>query len=201
MFKNNRKLDILLKVCNYKEYEIGIKDNKYTLYRDGNKSDYIQYDSLDIALIEWLPHMESIDESMDEWTEEIKYIKDLKKKIEMKKFLYDNLDISFSLDNYEKNLGVMCEFTIHTPIKPMMKVKRLKHYMDENKEVSNAYVEIFKGRIERDFDVDYINVWIFEPSMERGGEFLHNANILNYDVEELEEEIIKRWEVQRKPNF
>lgn len=76
---NNKKLEILLKVCNYEEYEIGIKDNKYTLYRDGNEYDYVQYNTLDEALIDWLPHMEAIDEGENEWIEEINYIKEIEK--------------------------------------------------------------------------------------------------------------------------
>lgn len=118
-----------------------------------------------------------------------------------KRFLHDNLSIKFLGNEYDTGFGTSCEFKIDSQIKPMLQVEKRKHYMDDNNECTDAYVEMSEGRIEKDEDTGEISIWIFEPTVKNGGEFLHEVdNMLHYDKQELQDEIIRRWnkEVNKK---
>lgn len=118
---------------------------------------------------------------------------EVEEKTDTKKSLYDDLHITFHGNTLEDGFGLSCEFTLHSPIKPMIKATDLMHYADSDFKVSEGFVEFDYARIEQDEDTEEIVIWIFEPSMDCGGEFLHQVKMLNYNPTELQEEIIKRW--------
>lgn len=195
--KANKNLNILLQVCDYTGYEVGFENNEIVCKDTYGSKKILKYNNIEDALIGWLPTMEEqqegLEEEVDMWSKEISYVKKMKKEIDTKKFLYDNLDLKFYGNTYDDGFGLSCEFKLVTPIKPMIKSVDLMHYMDSNNIVSEGYVEFTEGRVEMDEDTEEIKIWIFEPSMSCGGVFLHETKMINYNPLELQEEIIKRW--------
>lgn len=115
-----------------------------------------------------------------------------------KKFLNDCLSIKFLGNEYDLGFGTSCEFNIDSKIKPMLKVEEREHHDDPNFGGTDAYVEMTEGRIEKNEETGEIVIWIFEPTMNNGGKFLHEIDkVLHYDKQELQDEIVKRWIEQK----
>ena len=198
--KANKELRILLDVCDYSGFEVVFENNKIVCRYANSDSckQTFKYDNISDALIDWLPTMEEqqegIDVGVDMWSKEIKYVKELKANREIQKFLYDNLIINFAGNEYDLGFGTSCDFYIHSPIKPMFKVGTKTHHLDVGNECTDVYVEMYDGRVEKNEETGEILIWIFEPSINGGGKFLHLIkDMLHYHPMELQDEIIKRW--------
>lgn len=119
------------------------------------------------------------------------------------KMMMEQMEIKFDVEGYCKTNDVVteifCEFEIKAPVMPMFKVGKMGHYdgEEETKEYYDTYTDFKHGRIEMDAETGRTNVWILAFMTEDYGMFLSETEIKNYDCEELEKEIIRRWEEQR----
>ena len=204
IIKANDEIKILINVCDYTGYAVTFEEGKIVTTDTYGSNRVFKYDTVKDALIGWLPTMEEqqdgADEDVDMWSKEIEYVKELKANREIQKFLYDNLTISFYGNDYDLGFGTSCEFEITSPLKPLFYVGQRGHYADKDEKCTDSYVELTSGRIEMDEETGKTVVWIFEPTIDCGGEFLHQVKTLHYDNMELQREIIKRWneEVNQK---
>ena len=139
---------------------------------------------------------------LDVWDFEWEVISSTKKEINKEKyneFLYEHLKIRFmdekivgEIKSFKDLYETDWEFNLEGVVLPMMFIKKIGHYNDDEELVADAYVDVEWARVEVS-ENGSINVWIFEPSKDCGGEFLRDAEIKHYDKNELEKEIIKQW--------
>lgn len=195
MITENKNLKILLEVCDYTGYAVTFENNLIVCTDTYGSEQVMKYDNVECALVDWLHTLEEQTEESENmmWKNEIDYVREIKKKIEFKEFLYNNLSIDFYENTTDDGFGLSCEFAIKGYIKPLIHLGEKEHYFDKDEMVTDIYTEFNWGRIEKDVDTEEIKVWIFEPSLDGGGVFLHETNTLHYNSKELEQEIIKRW--------